>query len=166
MSALVPIGCVLPLLAAPLVAGAGHWLPRRGADVAGILAAAATAVLAAIVLARSFGGLSAYWFGGWRPRDGVALGITFAVDPLGAGIALLAAVLVTVALVYSWRYFDEVGTLFHVLVLLFLGGAIGFSYTGDLFNIFVFLELMSVAAFVLIFLEFLEEIMAERVRDS
>ncbi len=149
MSALVSIACALPLLAAPLVAGAGQWLPRRGADVAGILAAAATAVLAAIVLARSFGGLSAYWFGGWRPRDGVALGITFAVDPLGAGIALLAAVLVTVALVYSWRYFDEVGTLFHVLVLLFLGGAIGFSYSGDLFNIFVFLELMSVAAFAL-----------------
>jgi multicomponent Na+:H+ antiporter subunit D len=149
MSALLPIACALPLLGAPLVAGAGHWLPRRAADVAGILVATATAVLAAVVLARSFGGLSVYWFGGWRPREGVALGISFAVDPLGAGIALLAAVLVTIALVYSWRYFEEVGTLFHVLVLLFLGGAVGFSYTGDVFNMFVFLELMCVAAFAL-----------------
>jgi multicomponent Na+:H+ antiporter subunit D len=149
MSTLVPIAFGLPLLAAPLLAGAGFWLPRRADDLVGILVAGATTVLTAVVLLRSFGGPFVYWFGGWRPRDGVALGISFVVDPLGAAIAFLAALLVLAALVYSWRYFDEVGTLFHVLVLLFLGGAIGFSYTGDLFNIFVFLELMSVAAFAL-----------------
>ena len=149
MSVLVPVTFALPLLAAPLLAGAGFWLPRRADDVAGIAVAAATTVLAAIVLVRSFAGSSVYWFGGWRPRGGVSLGISFVVDPLGAAIALLTAALVTAALVYSWRYFDEVGTLFHVLVLLFLGGAIGFSYSGDLFNIFVCLELTCVAAFAL-----------------
>jgi multicomponent Na+:H+ antiporter subunit D len=149
MNALVPLTVTIPLLGAPLVAAAGPWLGRRGDDVAAIAAAAATTVLATLVLLRSFDAPLVYWFGNWRPRNGVALGISFAVDPLGAAIALLACVLVTAALVYSWRFFDVVRTHFHVLVLLFLGGAVGFSYTGDLFNMFVFLELMSVAAFAL-----------------
>src|SRR5436190_21654635 len=97
MSTLVPVTLALPLLAAPLLAGAGHWVPRRATDVAGISAAAATAVLALIVLARSFDGPFVYWFGGWRPSHGVALGVSFAIDPLGAAIALPAAVLVTAA---------------------------------------------------------------------
>ena len=120
MSALVPLVFVVPLLSAPLVGGAGHWLPKRADDVVGLGVAAATTVLATIVLLRSFGSPLVYWFGGWHPRGGIALGVSFVVDPLGAGLAVLASFLVLAALVYSWRYFDEVGTLFHVLVLLFL----------------------------------------------
>ena len=149
MNALVPVTVTIPLLGAPLVAASGPWIGKRGDDVAAIAAAAAATVLATLVLLRSFDAPLVYWLGNWRPRNGVAPGISFAVDPLGAAIALLACVLVTAALVYSWRFFDFVKTHFHVLVLLFLGGAIGFSYTGDLFNMFVFLELMSVAAFAL-----------------
>ena len=55
----------------------------------------------------------------------------------------------TAALVFSWRYFKEIGTLFTALMLVFLGAMAGFSLTGDLFNLFVFFELMSVAAYAL-----------------
>ena len=51
------------------------------------------------------------------------------------------------ALVFSSEYFDSIGTLFHVLMLVFLGAMCGFSLTGDLFNLFVFFELMSAAAY-------------------
>jgi multicomponent Na+:H+ antiporter subunit D len=64
-------------------------------------------------------------------------------------MALLAGILATAALVFSWGYFDTAGTLFHSLTLIFLGGMCGFSLSGDLFNLFVFFELMSVAAFAL-----------------
>src|SRR2546423_4418234 len=50
---------------------------------------------------------------------------------------------------FSWRYFDETGPLFHVLLLVFLGAVEGFALSGDLFNLFVFLELMSVVAIAL-----------------
>ena len=149
MSTIVPLAVAVPLLSAALVAGGGHWLPRRADDVFGIAVAAATTTLTALVLVRSVGSPFVYWFGGWRPRNGVALGISFSADPLGAGLALLGSVLVLAALVYSWRYFDEVGTLFHVLALLFLGGLVGFAFTGDLFTLFVFLELTGTAAFAL-----------------
>ena len=53
-----------------------------------------------------------YWFGGWMPRHGVALGIAFDVEPLSAALAAFAAVLATAVFVYGWRYFDEAGTLY------------------------------------------------------
>ena len=49
-----------------------------------------------------------YWFGGWTPREGIALGVAFAVDPVGAALATLAGVLGTAALAFSWRIFDAV----------------------------------------------------------
>jgi multicomponent Na+:H+ antiporter subunit D len=91
----------------------------------------------------------AYWMGGWRPQHGVTIGISFSIDVLGAGMAAFAGLLVTAALVYSLRYFDAVEGLFHGLMLLFMAGMVGFCLTGDLFNLVVFFELMSAAAFAL-----------------
>lgn len=53
------------------------------------------------------------------------------------------------AFVFTWGYFDEVGAHFHVLMLLFMAGMVGFCLTHDLFNLFVWFELMSIAAFAL-----------------
>ena len=71
------------------------------------------------------------------------------IDPLGGGLATLSAVLVTASLVFSWRYFDQIVVLYPTLMLTFLGAMCGFCLTGDLFNLFVFFELMSVAAYAL-----------------
>ena len=102
-----------------------------------------------LLLNQSAHGSIVYWFGGWQPRNGVALGIAFVIDPLGAGMALLAATLMTAALIYAAQYFEAIGTLFHALMLVFLAAMVGFCLTGDLFNMFVFFELMSVAAYAL-----------------
>jgi multicomponent Na+:H+ antiporter subunit D len=64
-------------------------------------------------------------------------------------MAALVASLVCAALVFTWRFFEDVGNLFHVLMLVFLAAMVGFCLTGDLFNMFVFFELMSVAAYAL-----------------
>jgi multicomponent Na+:H+ antiporter subunit D len=90
-----------------------------------------------------------YWFAGIRPSRGVALGIDFAVGQLNAGLAALTALLVTAALVFSWRYFEQVATYYHSLMLVFLAGMVGFCLTGDVFDLFVFFELMGVAAYAL-----------------
>ena len=90
-----------------------------------------------------------YWFGDWPPRGSVVLGVGFVIDPIGAGMATACAALVTAAFVFTWRYFDAVGVLFHSLVLVFLAAICGFCLSGDLFNMFVYFELMSVAAYAL-----------------
>ncbi len=149
MDVLAPLPLAIPLLAAAFLTAFGHFLPVRLDDLVGIAAAGAAAVISLVLLAHAADHYVVYWFGGWAPRDGVALGISFTIDAFGAAIAALAGTLVTASLVFSWRYFDEVGTLFHVLMLVFLAAMSGFALSGDLFNMFVWFELMSVAAYAL-----------------
>src|SRR5439155_11603663 len=142
---LAPVAILVPVLTAAVLVAAGHHLPRAVADVAALAAAAVTTTVCALLLAHVWHGTGVTWMGGWHPRRGdVVIGIDLAVDPLGAGAATFAAALMTAALTYSQRYFDAVTPMFHTLMLIFLAGMVGFCLTGDLFNMFVFFELMSV----------------------
>src|SRR5699024_9992640 len=94
-------------------------------------------------------GRQALWSGGWQPHDGTSVGILLMADPVSAGLVVLAGVLTLAALVFSWRYFEAVESYFHALMLLFLAGLCGFALSGDLFHMFVFFELMGVAAYAL-----------------
>ena len=151
ITALVPLPVALPLLVAAILAAVSKVIPRLLADLLGIATALAVTILAALLTwhATEWGRI-VYWFGGWSPRPGgIAIGIAFVIDPLGAGMATFVGLLGTAALVFSWRYFESVGALFHALMLVFLGSMAGFCLTGDLFTMFVFFELMGTAAFAL-----------------
>ena len=149
-TAVVPVAVAVPLVAAVAIALAATFLPRRLVDGTSILVSASVAVMTGIILFAAMDGPLLHWFGDWKPIGGIAVGISFTVDVMGAGIACLAAVLMTAVFVYSWRFYDE-GALhgYHVLMLVLLAAMVGFSFTGDLFNLFVFFELMSVAAYAL-----------------
>jgi multicomponent Na+:H+ antiporter subunit D len=149
VSALVPLAVAVPLILAATIAAFGHHVPGKGANLIATAAAAAVAVICVLLVFRSSTHELVYWFGGWRPRHGVAIGISFSVDPLGAAIAAFSATLAVCAFVFSYSYFREVGHLFYSLMLVFLAGLVGFALTGDLFDLFVFFELMSVAAYAL-----------------
>ena len=137
------------VVAAILAAGASA-IPRRVREGISIVTSAAACGVSTLLLLRATHVRIVYWFGGWRPRDGVALGVGFAIDPLGAALAAMIGLLVTAALLYSWPFFEkDPEPSYHVLMLVFLGAMIGFALTGDLFNLFVFFELMSVAAYAL-----------------
>ncbi|NVI91408.1 NADH dehydrogenase [Actinomadura sp. BRA 177] len=130
-----------------MLAAAGRWLPRPAVDAAALLTAAAVTALTALTLARSGRDPQVVWLGGWGPGTGV--GIPLVADPLAAGLACVTAALTLAALAFSWRYFTEIQAIFHALILLFLASMCAFTYTGDLFDAFVFFELMSVVAFAL-----------------
>jgi multicomponent Na+:H+ antiporter subunit D len=146
---LAPLPVVIPLLGAAGLVGAVAISMRLFIDVLSLLVALAVTVICGVLLHQSGDGTIVYWFGGWEPRGHVALGISFAIDPIGAGLATFVAAMFVMAFVFSFRYFRVVGPLFHTLMLLFLAGAMGFSLTGDLFNLFVFFELVSVSAYAL-----------------
>ncbi|MFK0044097.1 complex I subunit 5 family protein [Streptomyces sp. NPDC090741] len=153
---LLPLAVAIPLIGAVLLAVAGRWLPRLGCDLlATATAAADLGCLAALWphTADAAGAGAGFAEGvriGGHPAD---IGIVLLADPLGNGLALLASTLVLAVIVYSWRYFDEPAGdragVFPALILLFEAGMVGFALTADLFNAFVFFELMSVAAFAL-----------------
>ncbi len=144
------LAVIVPMLAATLLAATTPFARRPVAGVVGTLAALATAVLCALNLERAGGGALLVWFGGWEPRDGAAVGIAFAVDPLGGGLALFVAVLGVAAAVMCIEVIRVEDHLFDALALVFLAAMVGFCLTGDIFNLFVFFELMSVAAYVLV----------------
>jgi multicomponent Na+:H+ antiporter subunit D len=147
---LVPLTVAVPLLAAAGLASLGHFVRPRVADLVAIGVAVSVAVMSVILIFRSADRTIHYWFGGWHPRGGIAIGIAFSVDPLGAALAALVAVLAAAALVQTLQYFeDDVPQHFHILMLVFLGSMVGFALSSDLFNLFVFFELMSTTAFAL-----------------
>jgi multicomponent Na+:H+ antiporter subunit D len=147
---LVPLTVAVPLIAAGVLAGTASIASRRFADLLSLATAAAVTALCAILLVRSSRHELVYWFGGWEPRHGVALGVGFTVDALGAGLATFAGLVMCAALLFSWRHLETISHVYHALMLVFLAGMVGFSLTGDLFNLFVFFELLSVAAYALV----------------
>jgi len=140
---------VLPLLAAPACV-----LLRRAAlvRVFAILVTWSCLAIALSLLREVLGhGTISYALGGWT----APLGIEYRVDLLNAFVLVLVATIASVVIAFPLagrelgiprdRYF-----LFYALFLLCLAGLLGITITGDLFNIFVFLEISSLSAYALI----------------
>jgi multicomponent Na+:H+ antiporter subunit D len=149
MSLLPPLPVAGPMVAAGLLLASAHILRPRIADAIAVLVALAAAACCGWMAVQATDAPLVYWFGGWTPRPGIVLGIGFSVDQAGAIVAAFIGLLFAAAMVFSWGFFDEVHAHFHVLMLLFMAGMIGFCLTHDLFNLFVWFEVMSVAGFAL-----------------
>ncbi|MFP5226350.1 MAG: complex I subunit 5 family protein [Acidobacteriota bacterium] len=148
-SPLTPLPVAVPLAGAALIACLRKWLNRAAVDSLAVLFAGLTLAVCAALLRRALFGPAVYWFGNWHPRGSVAVGISFVADPISTGLATLAAVLTLLSLIFSWRLIDSGSNYFQPLMLIFLAAMCGFSLTADIFNLFVFFELMSTAAFAL-----------------
>jgi multicomponent Na+:H+ antiporter subunit D len=145
--AVLPVA--LPLLVAAGLMALGPVLGRRWPDLIALLTALAIVALSLVLLRGVTDTPLVAWFGDWQPRQGMAIGINFVIEPLAAGCAVFLAGLFAATFLFGSGYFDEVGVLYHVLMLVFLAGMVGLCFAGDLFNLFVFFELMSVTAFAL-----------------
>lgn len=88
-----------------------------------------------------FGGV--YLLGNWAAPFGIVL----VLDGLSALMLLLAALLAVAALVFSLARWHAMGAHFHSMFQLLLAGLNGAFLTGDLFNLFVFFEVMLAASY-------------------
>ncbi len=146
---IVPLPVVVPLAGAAVILFLNTVLPHRAAQAVTLLFVLAEVALSAALLHQARSGTIVYWFGGWTPRRGVALGISFTVDQIGAGGALLAGIVVAAAVATTRSTIEDAHGIVHALLLTLLAAMAGFCLTGDLFNLFVFFELMAVSAFAL-----------------
>ncbi len=143
------IQVLLPFVMAPLVVVVGS---RRLAWPLTFLASAAAFVVSILLLMQVIdGSIISYHMGGWAPP----LGIEYRVDAANAFVLLLVTAMSTLVLLFARRSVeDEVSAkhhaLFYTAFLLCLSGLLGVAITGDAFNIFVFLEISSLATYVLI----------------
>ncbi|MGH7313203.1 MAG: proton-conducting transporter membrane subunit [Candidatus Rokuibacteriota bacterium] len=141
---------LLPLVGALLQPIVG-LATRRAAWPLAVVTAAATAAagIAGLldVLAR---GARRYWVGGWAPPWGIEL----VLDPLSAFTVCVIAVVATLTLLAGGpsaraTYGAEERT-YYALALLLVTGLLGMVVSGDLFNIFVFLEVASISSYALV----------------
>ncbi len=146
---LLPLPVAGPMAVAAILLMLGHFLPRHAPDIVATLVALASGAACATLAVRAGHGPIVEWFGGWVPRHGVTLGIAFAADRASATIATLVCLLFASSFTFSWGYFEKISAHFQVLMLLFLAAMVGFTLTHDLFNLFVWFEVMSVTAFAL-----------------
>jgi Formate hydrogenlyase subunit 3/Multisubunit Na+/H+ antiporter, MnhD subunit len=140
---------IAPILI-PLLAGALLLFfedrERRLKDAVSILTSAALVVVAAVLLFRTGadgGRIFVYLLGNWPSP----IAINLVLDRLSAMMLLLTAVLALPALVFSIARWQRAGAHFHSLFLFLLVGLNGAFLTGDLFNLFVFFEVLLAASY-------------------
>lgn len=92
------------------------------------------------------GQLRLYALGNWQPPFGIVL----MLDRLAALMLLATALLAAMALLYACRGDDALGPNFHALFQFQLLGINGAFLTGDLFNLFVFFEILLIASYSLL----------------
>jgi multicomponent Na+:H+ antiporter subunit D len=96
------------------------------------------------------GGAVHYQLSGWPPP----FGIEYVVDHLNAMMVTLVSVISLVVAVYSRRSVEKElpgrVVYFYTLFILQVTGYLGIVMTGDLFNLYVFLEIASLAGYALI----------------
>ncbi len=148
-SRLLPLFVVTPMLAAFLTPLLTKLWPRFGdllANLAGV-SLFGLSTLGAVTLLGSSQPLI-HRMGGWLP----AFGITLVYDPLTALVAFALNTVGFAALLYSVRYLDSYSGRwkFYTLFMLILAGLNGVVLTGDMFNLFVFIEIAAVASYALV----------------
>jgi multicomponent K+:H+ antiporter subunit D len=91
-------------------------------------------------------GVGVYAIGGWPAPFGIVL----VVDRLTAVMLTLSAIVALATLIYSIARWDRPGQPFHSLFQFLTMGLNGAFLTGDLFNLFVFFEVLLVASYGLL----------------
>ena len=138
---------VLPLVLCLMGAALTVMLRKAGnlAFVAAALVICAAIACEVTLLLRVFeAGPVSMTMGKWLPP----FGISFAADLFGTGFALAASVVTLVVLIYAEAERGPgMADNFHAMVLLLLAGVIGSFLTGDLFNLYVWFEVMLIASF-------------------
>ncbi|GAB1260810.1 monovalent cation/H+ antiporter subunit D family protein [Aurantivibrio plasticivorans] len=146
---LAALPILLPLIAAPIVLLFGRaniaWL------IATLVSGCATVVAWQLLVVTVADGSLGYAVGGWLPPWGIEL----RVDAANAFVLLAITALSTLVLIYAKESVakeidSDKHLLFYTAHLLCLAGLSGILVTGDAFNLFVFLEISSLATYTLV----------------
>lgn len=97
------------------------------------------------------GKVISYWMGSWEPVNGYAIGIGYEIDQLNLFFALLVVSTFLFSGIYSLKYMERDHHLGHyyTLYLMLSGSVLGLVLTGDIFNMFVMIEIMTFACVAL-----------------
>jgi multicomponent Na+:H+ antiporter subunit D len=147
----LPILLLLPLLFGAVIAVlAAVWRPAA-AQVVGVVSTAVALVLSGVGLVTVVrDGPLRHDLGGWPPP----IGIEYVLDPLSAYLACIITLIGLLVMVYPTRTAFDLepgrGVPVYPLALLLLTGLMGVVLSGDLFHLFVFLEVYAISTYALV----------------
>ncbi len=151
MNPLIPLLVAVPLAGAFLIMILGRFIN----GVPRIMALATLLLLSFIsfwLLTTGGSASSVYTLGGWEPVNGVPIGLYLIHDGFSALvlciISLIGLLSVTYSISYMARYTSE--NYFYSLFCLMIAGMNGVVLSGDIFNIFVFLEISAISSYALV----------------
>ena len=149
ISNLPALQVVVPLVSAPVCLLLRN--PRHAWACALTVSWLVLAIAVMLVQRVYDGGTLSYALGAWA----MPWGIEYRVDMAGALMTLIIAAIGAVVMPYAWRSIQHEMlrkhvSLFYTCYLLCLTGLLGIVVTGDVFNLFVFLEISSLSSYVLI----------------
>ena len=138
---------IFTAVAMPLI---GHWNRDLCRPIA-ILAIAAAAVLSIATVSHVWSaGAISYSFSGWAPPAG----IEWLVDPVSSVMVTAVCLLALLGVIHGGgldrRLLRGRVTPYHTILLLLVSGLIGVTFAADLFNVFVFLEVVAISAYALV----------------
>ncbi len=145
----------VPLAFAFLLPLLKKW--RNSAVIAALAALAVTEFLALFILQDVLqNGIRIYSMGAVVPglatpeQMAVPVRILLSIDAFSAFMGAVAATIALLAGIYSIHFIRESHSKYFSLLLLMLAGALGLVFTGDMFNMFVFFEVLSISSIGLI----------------
>ncbi|HEA46844.1 MAG TPA: NADH/ubiquinone/plastoquinone (complex I) [bacterium] len=126
----------------------GKW-SKRTPDIVANLINLTLLVLSLMVINR---GMLVYKMGGWEPFKGIPIGIYLVLDGLSVLMLLIINSIGFLAALYSVNYMEKYTdkTRYYTLFLLLIAGMNGVVLSGDMFNLFVFLEVAAIASYALV----------------
>ena len=141
----------VPLVGAVLLPLLGYfrkkWVPFGAAVPLGV-----SCVLGILLMGKiPPDGYLSYQLGGWQPP----FGIEIRIDYFGYFLMMIVCGISILALIASWKYItrEVTGgriTAYYSLFLLLSGSMLGFVATGDVFNLFVFMEIVAISSYALV----------------
>jgi len=146
----IPLFVIIPLAAAFLISLLGKFI-KWFSDAAICVSSALLlwfSVYAEIALKSSAQGVLIYKVGGWVPPFGICM----VLDGLTTLMLIIVNLVSFFVALYSLKYMEQYTdkTKFFTLFSLMVCGMNGVIITGDLFNLYVFLEIASIASYALV----------------
>ncbi len=140
---MIPLFVAVPLAGAfiiPMLSRKFKWFP----DVLGNLVTLALVIMSFAVIGKS----GVYSMGAWK----APIGIVMVLDGLSVLLLVSINVIAFASTLYSIKYMEQYTSKlrYYSLFLLMLAGMNGVVLSGDMFNLFVFLEIASVASYALV----------------
>jgi multicomponent Na+:H+ antiporter subunit D len=151
MNPLIPLLVVIPLAGAFLIMILGRFIRNFNKILASVVLLL-LAIISFYFLFNTGDRISVYKVGGWEAVNSIPIGIYMVVDGFTAIILCIINLIGFLSVFYSISYIAKYTSedFFYALFCLMIAGMNGVVASGDIFNIFVFLEISSISSYALV----------------